>query len=92
MSVLSKDADVSVRWSTAERARALKRIIPKAAILAALRRSGRGLAPCRRLPRWFQERAPTSRTHGRLPDGSSKRLFNSFALARCPHSGTGLNA
>lgn len=53
MSVLSKDVDVAVRWSTAERARALKRIIPKAAIVSALRKSGRGSAVCRRLPRWF---------------------------------------
>ena len=32
MSVLSRDAEVAVRWSDAERARALKRIVPKAAI------------------------------------------------------------
>ena len=32
MSILSKDADVAVRWSTAERVTALKRIVPKTAI------------------------------------------------------------
>jgi hypothetical protein len=53
MSVLSKDAEVAVRWSDAERTRALKRIIPKAAIGKVLRKTGRGRAPCRRLPRWF---------------------------------------
>jgi len=53
MSVLSRDAEVAVRWSDAERARALKRIIPKAAIGKVLRKTGRGRTPCRRLPRWF---------------------------------------
>lgn len=53
MSFLSKDADVAVRWSTAERVAALKRIVPKAAIGVVLRKTGRGKAPCRRLPRWF---------------------------------------
>jgi hypothetical protein len=53
VSVLSKDADVRVRWSDAERARALKRIVPKAAIAKVLRRSGCGRRYCRRLPRWF---------------------------------------
>ena len=42
-----------MRWSTAERVAALKRIVPKAAIGAVLRKTGRGKAPCRRLPRWF---------------------------------------
>ena len=51
--MLSKDADVAVRWSDTERARALKRIVPKAAIARVLRRTGRGSRPCRRLPRWF---------------------------------------
>jgi len=51
--VLSKDAVVAVRWSDTERARALKRIVPKAAIAGVLRRTGRGRWPCRRLPRWF---------------------------------------
>ena len=42
-----------MRWSTAERVAALKRIVPKAAIGVVLRKMGRGKAPCRRLPRWF---------------------------------------
>ena len=41
MSVLSKDADLAVRWSTAERTRALKRIVPQAAIGKSLRRCRR---------------------------------------------------
>lgn len=49
MSVLCKDADVRVRWSDAERMRALKRIVPKAAIAKVLRPT----RYCRRLPRWF---------------------------------------
>jgi hypothetical protein len=53
MSVLSKDADVVVRWSTAERVQALKRIVPKAAIGTVLRKTGRHGTYCRRLPRWF---------------------------------------
>ena len=53
MSVLSKDADVAVRWSTAERVAALKRIVPQAAIRVVLQKAGRGRVPCRRLPRWF---------------------------------------
>ncbi|MBX3444932.1 MAG: IS4 family transposase [Planctomyces sp.] len=53
MSVLIKDANVAVRWSDAERTRALKRIIPRAAIAKALRRSARTHRNCRRLPRWF---------------------------------------
>ena len=53
MSVLSKDADVAVRWSDAERTRALKRIIPKAAIAKVLRKTGLGRRNCSRLPRWF---------------------------------------
>lgn len=53
MSVLSKDADLAVRWSTAERTRALKRIVPQAAIGKSLRRCRRQHRYCRRLPRWF---------------------------------------
>jgi hypothetical protein len=53
MSVLSKEADVAVRWSTAERMAALKRIVSKKSITKALRRSGKGQRHCRRLPRWF---------------------------------------
>jgi hypothetical protein len=50
MSVLFKD---SVQWSEAERMKALKRIVPASAIRSVLRRTRRGLRPCRRLPRWF---------------------------------------
>ncbi len=50
MSVLLKDA---VQWSEAERIKALKRIVPASAIRSVLRQTGRGLRPCRRLPRWF---------------------------------------
>ena len=53
MSVLNKDADIAVRWSTAERVAALKRIVPQAALRVVLRKTGRGKSPCRRLPRWF---------------------------------------
>lgn len=53
MSVLSTDTDVAVRWSDAERTRALKRIIPQAAIARVLRKTGLGHRKCRRLPRWF---------------------------------------
>jgi len=53
MSVLSRDADVAVRWTHAERVRALKRIVPPTAIRTVLRRTGRGRRACRRLPRWF---------------------------------------
>ena len=50
---MSQDADVAVRWSTAERVAALKQIVPKTAIGVVLRKCGQGTAPCRRLPRWF---------------------------------------
>ena len=53
MSVLSKDADVAVRWSTAERIAALKQIVPRKAIAKALRASRCKHRYCRRLPRWF---------------------------------------
>lgn len=53
MNVLSKDADVGVRWSHTERVRALKRIVPRKAIEKSLRRSARHHRHCRRLPRWF---------------------------------------
>ena len=42
MSVLSKDANLVVRWSTAERIQALKRIVPRASIAKALRATGCG--------------------------------------------------
>jgi hypothetical protein len=53
MSVLSKDADLAVRWSTAERVQALKRIMPRASIAKVLRQPGHSRRHCRRLPRWF---------------------------------------
>lgn len=53
MSVMCKDAVVAVRWSDAERTRALKRIISKSAIAKVLKRTGVGRRKCRRLPRWF---------------------------------------
>lgn len=53
MSVLSKDAEVAVRWTTAERTRALKRIVPTASIAKVLRKTRCGLRYCRRLPRSF---------------------------------------
>ena len=53
MSVLSNDADIAVRWSTAERVAAWKRIVPQAAIRVVLRKTGRGKSPCWRRPRWF---------------------------------------
>lgn len=53
MSVLVREAEVAVRWSTAERVKALKRIVPRAAIHSVLRKTGRSGTHCRRLPRWF---------------------------------------
>ena len=53
MNVLSKDADVSVRWPTAERISALKRIVPRKAIEKSLRPSQHKHRHCSRLPRWF---------------------------------------
>lgn len=53
MSLLSKDANVSVRWSEAERVQALKRIVSQKAITKALRASRLKHRYCRRLPRWF---------------------------------------
>jgi len=53
MNVFCKDADDAVRWSTTERVRALKRIVPRKAISKALRSSARNHRHCRRLPRWF---------------------------------------
>lgn len=50
---MSQDADVAVRWSTAERVAALKQIVPQSAIGVVLRKCGQETAPCRRLPRWF---------------------------------------
>jgi hypothetical protein len=53
MSVLSKDADVAVRWPAAERIQALKRIVPRKAIAKAMKSSRCKHRYCRRLPRWF---------------------------------------
>lgn len=53
MSVICKEAGVAVRWSDAERVRALKRIVSKTAIAKVLRRTGLGRRKCKRLPRWF---------------------------------------
>lgn len=53
MVVLGKDVDGAVRWSTTERVRALKRIVPRKAIAKALRESATEHRYCRRLPRWF---------------------------------------
>ena len=53
MNLLSKDADSAVRWSVAERVRALKQIVSRNAIAKALRTSRCKHRYCRRLPRWF---------------------------------------
>lgn len=53
MSRLSTDAVEVVRWSTAERIQALKRIVTRARVQAVLRRCGKATQHCRRLPRWF---------------------------------------
>jgi hypothetical protein len=53
MSVLDKDVELAVRWSTAERVRALKRIVSKKSIEKACLPSLSKRRHCRRLPRWF---------------------------------------
>jgi hypothetical protein len=53
MSVLDKDIRVAVRWSTAERVQALKRIVSKKSIEKACLQSPCQHGHCRRLPRWF---------------------------------------
>jgi hypothetical protein len=53
MSVIDKDVDVSVRWSTAERVQALKRIVSKKSIEKACLQPSSKHRHCRRLPRWF---------------------------------------
>jgi hypothetical protein len=53
MSVLSKDAESAIRWSTTERIRALKRIVSRRAISKALRSSADKHRYCKRLPRWY---------------------------------------
>lgn len=47
------EAEDTVRWSTTERVRALKRIVPRKAISKALQSSANKHRYCRRLPRWF---------------------------------------
>lgn len=51
---IRKEAAACANWSTRERLRALKRIIPRADIEGVLRRTGRDRAHCRRLPAWFR--------------------------------------
>jgi len=53
MSGLSKDSNSAVRWSRAERLRALKRFVSRKAIAMALRRSATPHRYCKMLPRWF---------------------------------------
>src|SRR5215210_5052727 len=53
MSVLCQDAKVGVRWSEAERLKALQALIPRATVDAVLRKTGHAGRNCPRLPRWF---------------------------------------
>jgi hypothetical protein len=53
MSVIDKDVGVAVRWSTAERVYALKRIVSKKSIEKVCLQTRRRQRYCRRLPRWF---------------------------------------
>ena len=53
MPSLYHDPTTLARWPTAERLRALKRIIPRARIDAALRRTGHARRRYLRLPAWF---------------------------------------
>lgn len=53
MHSLSTDAATLAQWPTAERVRALKRIIPRAKVQALLRRTGHGRRRYLRLPAWF---------------------------------------
>ena len=53
MIVFCTEAEDTVRWSTTERVRALKRIVSLKAISKALRPSASKHRYCRRLPRWF---------------------------------------
>lgn len=53
MSIIDNDVDVAVQWSTAERVRALKRIVSKKSIEKVCLRSRGPQRYCRRLPRWF---------------------------------------
>jgi hypothetical protein len=53
VSSLVADAAALARWPTAERVRALKRIIPRAKVQAVLRRTGHARRRYLRLPAWF---------------------------------------
>jgi Insertion element 4 transposase N-terminal/Transposase DDE domain len=53
MNSLSTDAAALAQWPTAERVRALKRIIPRAKVQAVLRRTGHARRRYLRLPAWF---------------------------------------
>jgi hypothetical protein len=53
VSSLSTDAATLAQWPTAERVRALKRIIPRAKVQAVLRRTGHARRRYLRLPAWF---------------------------------------
>ncbi len=53
MPSLYTEAAALAQWPTAERLRALKRIIPRARIQAVLRRTGHARRRYRRLPAWF---------------------------------------
>jgi len=53
MSALVTDAAALAQWPTAERVRALKRIIPRAQVQGVLRRTGHARRRYLRLPAWF---------------------------------------
>ena len=53
MNSLSTDARTLMQWPTAERVRALKRIIPRAKVQEVLRRTGHARRRYLRLPAWF---------------------------------------
>jgi hypothetical protein len=53
MNSLSTDAAALAQWPTAERVRALKRIIPRAKVQEVLRRTGHARRRYLRLPAWF---------------------------------------
>src|ERR1700736_6423518 len=53
MNSLCTDAGTLAQWPTAERLRALKRIIPRAQVQAVLRRTGHARRRYLRLPAWF---------------------------------------
>lgn len=54
MSALGKDAEVfAVRWSEAERIKALMQVVPRCRVNAVLRKTGLHKRHCKRLPRWF---------------------------------------